>query len=116
REPALAALRAGVEEALLSLGGAGLIWISRRGEWLAEPPRVSVVNTVGAGDTLVAGMLHGILADQPPAQVLGFATALAADAVRHVGVGRPEAADFSELLQQTRVQRLDEATYAGESA
>ncbi|WP_353979939.1 1-phosphofructokinase [Salinicola endophyticus] len=116
REAARRLHRAGVEEALLSLGGAGLIWVSRRGEWLAEPPRVSVVNTVGAGDTLVAGMLHGILADQPPAQVLGFATALAADAVRHVGVGRPEAADFSELLQQTRVQRLDEATYAGESA
>ncbi|WFF41799.1 1-phosphofructokinase [Salinicola endophyticus] len=108
--------RAGVEEALLSLGGEGLIWVSRRGEWLAEPPRVTVVNTVGAGDTLVAGMLHGILDGQPPAQVLRFATALAADAVRHVGVGRPEAADFSELLQKTRVQRLDETTHAGESA
>ncbi|SHF24345.1 1-phosphofructokinase [Modicisalibacter ilicicola DSM 19980] len=100
---------AGIEEALISAGGDGVLWVSRRGAWLATPPRVAVGSTVGAGDTLLAAMLHGALADLPAEPALGLATALAAESVRHVGVGDPQAADFEQLQQQTRVRRLDDA-------
>ncbi|WP_110667193.1 1-phosphofructokinase [Salinicola halophilus] len=107
---------AGIEEALVSLGGAGVLWVSRRGEWFAAAPTVEVASTVGAGDTLVAAMLHGIVEQGEPAAVLGFAAALAAESVRHVGVGDPTASDLSQLNQRTRVSRLDAAGHAGESA
>ncbi|MHB0776617.1 1-phosphofructokinase [Halomonas sp. WWR20] len=96
----------GIDEALISAGEAGVLWISRRGAWQATPPAVRVASTVGAGDTLLAGMLHGVLADLPAEQALRLATALSAESVRHVGVGDPLAADFDDLQQQTRVCRL----------
>ncbi|GAB2795528.1 1-phosphofructokinase [Halomonas shantousis] len=99
---------AGIDEALLSAGSAGVLWVSRRGAWLATPPAVDVASTVGAGDTLLAGMLHGVLADLPVEQALRLATALSAESVRHVGVGDPHAADFDTLQQQTHVRCLDD--------
>ncbi len=97
---------AGIDEALISAGEAGVLWFSRRGAWLATPPAVEVASTVGAGDTLLAGMLHGVLAELPAEEALRLATALSAEAVRHVGVGDPAAGDFTELQQHTRVRRL----------
>ncbi len=61
---------------------------------------------MGAGDTFVAGMLHGLLSGESEEQTLRFATALSAESVRHVGVGNARADDFSLLLQRTRVQHL----------
>lgn len=117
RDAQLAAARRlhaiGVGEALLSLGAGGVLWVSRRGEWLATPPKVKVVSTVGAGDTLLAAMLHGVIGNQPAASALRYATALAAEAVRHIGVGEAHAGDFHELLQQTRVDRCGEAHVGG---
>ncbi|OLO02842.1 1-phosphofructokinase [Salinicola socius] len=100
---------AGIEESILSLGAEGVLWISRRGEWQAIPPSIDVRSTVGAGDTLLAAMLHGVIADLSPQETLRQATALAAEAVRHVGVGDPHASDFQTLLQQTSVSRCGEA-------
>ena len=111
-----AALRlyaAGVEEALISAGPQGVLWVSRRGAWQALPPRLVVASTVGAGDTLVAAMLHGVLSGHPPEQVLRLATALSAESVRHVGVGDPHAPDFPQLQQQTRVRRLNDVDAGG---
>lgn len=103
---------AGIDEAVISAGGEGVLWVSRRGAWLATPPEMMVTSTVGAGDTLVAGMLHGVLAGLAPERALQLATALSAESVRHVGVGDPTAADFDDLQQRTRVRRLDDT--AGE--
>ncbi|UYG06885.1 1-phosphofructokinase [Halomonas sp. M4R1S46] len=97
---------AGIEEALISAGPDGVLWISRRGAWQALPPRLAVASTVGAGDTLVAAMLHGVLEGLAPEPVLRLATALSAESVRHVGVGDARATDFPQLQQQTRVHRL----------
>ncbi|NWN83440.1 MAG: 1-phosphofructokinase [Halomonas sp.] len=103
----------GVEEALISAGPEGVLWISRRGAWQALPPRLDVASTVGAGDTLVAAMLHGVLSGHSPERILRLATALSAEAVRHVGVGDPHAPDFPQLQQQTRVRRLNDVDAGG---
>lgn len=104
---------AGVDEALLSLGSDGVLWVSRRGEWHAVPPKVAVGSTVGAGDTLLAAMLHGVIEKLEPQEALRHATALAAEAVRHVGVGDPNAEDFQELQQRTRVSRVGSVRAGG---
>ncbi|RUR40900.1 1-phosphofructokinase [Vreelandella populi] len=98
--------QAGIGQALLSAGAEGVIWVNARGAWQAIPPSVQAVNTVGAGDTFVAGMLHGLLSHQGEEETLRFATALSAESVRHVGVGTAQADDFSLLLERTRVRHL----------
>ncbi|WP_136253274.1 1-phosphofructokinase [Onishia niordana] len=105
--------QAGIEEALISAGAEGVLWVSQRGAWHAIPPKMTVASTVGAGDTLLAAMLHGVLEGHAPDAALRFATALSAEAVRHVGVGDAHADDFPNLQQQTRVRRLNDVDAGG---
>ncbi|ADO72310.1 1-phosphofructokinase [Stigmatella aurantiaca] len=94
----------GIEDVLVSAGSEGVLWAQRGSALEATPPRVAVLSTVGAGDTLLAGTLHGLLSGWPRERTLRFATALAAESVRHVGVGDPKAADFDSLQTQTLVR------------
>ena len=109
--------KSGIANALISAGSEGVLWVNAQGAWHATPPKVTATNTVCAGDTFVAGMLHGLLTHQngqhEAEQTLRFATALSAEAVRHVGVGNPHAADFDSLQQHTRIRRLDDTITEG---
>jgi 1-phosphofructokinase len=105
----------GVEDVIVSAGAEGVIWAQRGDALMAGSPRVSVVSTVGAGDTLLAGMLHGVLSGWPREQGLRFATALAAESVRHIGVGDPRTADFEQLQQQTIIRSLTSDARTGGS-
>lgn len=94
---------AGIAHVVVSMGPDGVLWHSPAGTLRSRVPPVRVVSTVCAGDTLLAGMLHGVLDQQPAETVLQYATALSAECVQHIGVGDPEAPGFPTLLQQTRV-------------
>ncbi|MGI8923863.1 MAG: 1-phosphofructokinase [Fimbriimonadales bacterium] len=48
----------GVTIAIVSLGKDGAVMASDQGEFIADAPRVEVVSTVGAGDSLIGGFLH----------------------------------------------------------
>lgn len=101
----------GIANVVVSMGEKGVLWLSPNGDWQASPPPVNVFSTVCAGDTLLAGMMHGLLEQngEPDScrrscqQILSTATALSAECVRHVGVGNPMADDFTQLIEQTRV-------------
>lgn len=95
----------GIREVIVSLGADGVLWLGPGGCHRSQPPQVPVVSAVCAGDTLLAGMVHGFFQGngQTAGQALGFATALSADCVRHVGVGDARAPDFPQLLEQTRI-------------
>ncbi|MDF0730204.1 1-phosphofructokinase [Pseudomonas entomophila] len=77
----------GVEHVVVSQGEQGVSWFTRGLALHAQPPAVQVASTVGAGDSLVAGMVHGLLQAEAPARTLGRATAIAAQAVAQVGFG-----------------------------
>ena len=56
-----------------------------------------MVSTVGAGDSLLAGMLHGLLAGWPAERTTAHATAIAAQAVGQIGFGITDRAQLAEL-------------------
>ncbi|WP_028863442.1 1-phosphofructokinase [Psychromonas aquimarina] len=94
--------RQGCENVVISLGEKGVLWIEQNGWIKSQPPKMTVVSTVGAGDTLVAGLCWGELQQWPKTQTLSFATALAALAVSQIGVG---VADIEQVLAvQNNVQ------------
>ena len=85
---AIGTLRAaGVEHVLLSRGSQGADWFGPHGVLNALPPRVEVASTVGAGDSLLAATLHGLLSNWPAERTLRLATAVAAQAVTQIGFG-----------------------------
>ncbi|QUM84203.1 MULTISPECIES: 1-phosphofructokinase [unclassified Moritella] len=86
-EIALQLSNTGIANVVVSLGAEGVMWLNKEGWLQAKPPTMDVVSTVGAGDTLVAGMCWGHLNNWDKEQTLRFATALSALAVTQVGVG-----------------------------
>ncbi|QFI36881.1 1-phosphofructokinase [Moritella marina ATCC 15381] len=85
----------GISNVVVSLGADGVMWLNHEGWLQAKPPQMAIVSTVGAGDTLVAGMCWGQLNNWNKKQTLGFATALSALAVTQVGVG---VEDINEVI------------------
>ena len=96
----------GIENISVVNGDDGVMWLNQ-GEWLrAQPPRMNVVSTVGAGDTLVAGLCWGHMQLMPKNDLLRFATALSALAVSQVGVGLTSQEELENIKQQTEVSEL----------
>lgn len=80
----------GIANIVVSMGAQGTMWLNQ-GQWLhAKPPKMPVVSTVGAGDTLVAGLCWGHMQNMDKLSLITFATALSALAVTQVGVGVPD--------------------------
>ncbi|WP_192563489.1 1-phosphofructokinase [Pseudomonas gozinkensis] len=98
----------GIEHVVISHGAEGVNWFSVGSALQATPPKVSVASTVGAGDSLLAGMLHGLLSADTPEQTLRTATAIAAQAVTQIGFGIHDAAQLTQLEQGVRVRPLTE--------
>lgn len=99
-----------IDNILVSMGDKGVHWFCGEQGYRATPPVMTVTSTVGAGDTMVAGMMFGLLtqeeAQKSDADVLRFATALSAHAVSIVGVGVPNPLLLTQLLNQTQVDNL----------
>jgi len=101
-------LNARIEHVVMSQGAEGVSWFAPAAAWHAQPPKVRVVSTVGAGDSLLAGMLHGLLAGWPAERTLAHATAIAAQAVGQVGFGITDRAQLAELEAAVRLQPLSQ--------
>lgn len=98
----------GVEHVVVSDGAAGVSWFSPGRSLHATPPKVSVASTVGAGDSLLAGMLHGLLSGDTPEHTLRRATAIAAMAVTQIGFGISDDAQLAQLESGVVVRPLTE--------
>lgn len=55
----------GVEYVVISMGGDGLLGISADKAYKVEVPKIAVRSTVGAGDSVVAGMLMALSSGEP---------------------------------------------------
>lgn len=107
RAAAARLVASGIDHVVVSAGEQGVSWFSRELAVHARPPKVQVASTVGAGDSLVAGMVHGLLQGEAPAQTLARATAIAAQAVTQVGFGicdREQLARLEAAVQLTEQQ------------
>ncbi|HEY5715999.1 MAG TPA: 1-phosphofructokinase [Psychromonas sp.] len=95
----------GCENVVISLGEKGVLWLDQAGWLKSTPPKMQVVSTVGAGDTLVAGLCWGELNQWDKSQRLSFATALAALAVSQVGVGVENIDKVEELQKNIQISQ-----------
>lgn len=97
----------GCENVVISMGEHGVLWLDQAGWLKSTPPKMQVVSTVGAGDTLVAGLCWGELNQWDKSQSLSFATALAALAVSQVGVGVEDIDQVESLQKKIKITELD---------
>lgn len=96
----------GIEHVVISQGAQGVSWFAPGGALHALPPTVAVASTVGAGDSLLAGMVHGLLNQTPAQATLRTATAIAAMAVTQIGFGIADRAALARLESGVSVRPL----------
>jgi 1-phosphofructokinase len=87
----------GAGAVICSLGAEGAVLVDGDGRWHGTGPRVAVLSTVGAGDSLLSGFLHAG-GSGPDALSVGIAWATAA--VQTPGTGVPPA----ELIDPSAVE------------
>lgn len=95
-----------IPHVVVSRGADGVLWRAGSSWWQAKPPRMSVVSTVGAGDSMVAGLAWGLSQSWPMDKILRLASAVSALAVTQIGVGVADAQQLADLMASIDVQQL----------
>ncbi|KCX55780.1 pfkB carbohydrate kinase family protein [Acinetobacter pittii] len=67
------------------------------------------LSSVGAGDSLLAGMIHGLLGGFSAEETLKTATAIASHAVTQIGFRIPNTEKLNQLKAQTTINSLSES-------
>ncbi len=106
---ALALIERGVESVLVTLGPHGAVLVDKDAAWHATPPPITVVSTVGAGDSSLFGYLLGDVTGRSPDQRLALAVAYGSAAAGLPGTTIPHPRQVRpELVRVTRLSLTDE--------
>ena len=92
---------------IVSMGGAGALFLSKDSELLARAPEVNVVSTVGAGDALLAGYLQARQRGDSAVDCARMATVYAWRRLESLVPVLPQGDELSERLNQVHVRELD---------
>lgn len=99
-------LDAGVEVVIASMGPDGIVLSTRDLAVHAVPPSVEVVNTVGAGDSAVAGFIHALTNGMPYDRAVCWAVAAGTATTLHEGTALGRREDIERLLEEVTVTIL----------
>lgn len=90
----------GIALVAVSMGSHGAIFVTERDAILAQPPQITVKSTVGAGDAMVSGILHGQISQLPLEDLARMATAFSLAALGEVGPRLPPKSTVETFLPQ----------------
>ena len=96
----------GVEIVAVSLGADGSLAVSDEGVFRAVVPKIDAVNTVGCGDSMIAGFALGISEGLSLPETLRRASAISAAAAMREETGFFVMEDMERLLPQIQITKL----------
>ena len=97
----------GIGIILVSMGAKGILLISDKEQYLASPPKVNVVNTIGAGDSAVAGFIYGIASGKNHDESLIYAVAAGTATTLRPGSALCRREDFLKIVPQVKLFKDD---------
>jgi len=105
-EVAVNLYKSGIEIVVISCGGQGSIIACKDGVYRAIVPRIDAVNTVGCGDSMVAGFAVGLSRKMAMEDTIKLASAISAANAMRVETGFFIHSDMKKILPQVKVERL----------
>ena len=99
------ALAAGAQNVLVSLGAAGALFMNQDVTLVGNAPKIDVLNTAGAGDTMLGTFLAGLYQKQNLADTLKLAIAAGSDTARRAWI--TDFTETDELLTQIKIKKLE---------
>lgn len=98
----------GAKSVAITLGADGLIWVDAENgtAWLAKPPAIKAISTVGCGDATLAGFVIALSGGLERSETARFATACGAANCIAPTPGAIQRTDLDAILPQVAVTRL----------
>ena len=96
----------GIRWVAVSLGEEGALGSDGREVWLARPPEVEPVNTVGAGDAMLAGLIFGLESEMGIDEALAFGVAVGTESVLEDGPCYTDPERVGEILKKVKLERV----------
>jgi tagatose 6-phosphate kinase len=96
----------GIEYVVVSLGGDGALLICSEGVYHGKPPKITPVNTVGCGDSMVGAFGVALSKKLTVEEALRYAVAVSAANALTMATGSFEINDMEQLLPNVLVNRL----------
>ena len=98
----------GIAHVIISMGANGSLWLGDEAIMQAQPPRCEhVVSTVGAGDSMVAGLIYGLINGFSQQETLAFASAVSAFAVSQSNVGIADRSLLDPILNHVKTTVIE---------
>lgn len=91
---------------VISLGGDGALMVCEKGVFRGISPKVEAVNTVGCGDSMVAGLAVALEQNRMPEEMLSYAMAVGAANALSPDTGRFDPEMIPELEKKAVVNKV----------
>lgn len=96
----------GVENTMISLGEQGALLVSDGKAYLAKPPVIRALSTIGAGDSSIAGFVAAAAQGKTKRECLRTAVAFGTAACLTGGTLPPKTEDIDMILEQVKIMEL----------
>jgi 1-phosphofructokinase family hexose kinase len=101
--------RMGAQNVVVSMGKAGALLHTAEGTWLTHSPKVKEKNPIGAGDSMVGGLVWALTQGINLKEALGWGVASGAATASLPGTEVGSRPLIEELFSQVRYERLETA-------
>lgn len=106
KEAAQVLLDKGARNIAISLGGDGMYFFGEEGNFKVDIPKIKVQNTVGSGDSSVAGFAYAFSKGCGIEDALKYANACGMSNASQLGTGEIDPEQVEELLEQIKVRKI----------
>ena len=97
----------GAQNVVISMGKAGALMQSAEETWLTHSPKIEEKNPIGAGDSMVGGLVWGLAQGLSLKESLGWGVASGAATASLNGTEVGSRPQIEELFKQVRFERLE---------
>jgi 1-phosphofructokinase family hexose kinase len=101
--------RLGAQNIVVSMGKAGALLNTAEGTWLTHSPKITEKNPIGAGDSMVGGLIWALTQGLPLKEALGWGVASGAATASLPGTEVGSRPRIEKLFAQVNYERLETA-------
>ena len=103
---AMALYESGIENVMISLGSKGALLVCADGAFIAHPPKIKAISTIGAGDSSIGGFLAAAASGKRSDEMIKTAVSFGSAACMSAGTRPPVPADVAKIYADVTVEKL----------
>ena len=96
----------GIGNVMISLGAVGALLVCEDGCFIAKPPKIKAISTIGAGDSSIAGFMAAAAEGKSASEMLRTAVSYGSAACMSSGTRPPVAEDVCNVYEKVVVEKL----------